>query len=145
LIKGQKKMAHIIFWEKPGCVGNKKQKELLLATGHQLEVKNLLSEPWTKEKLRLFFNTIPVHDWFNKTNPQVKSGEINPAELSEEQALSLMLNEPLLIRRPLLQTGEECRCGFDVEQLNAWIGLDPKLIGDEDPQDCPHPENPCDK
>jgi len=42
-------MARIIFWEKPGCQGNARQKEILLASGHELEVRDLLAEPRTGE------------------------------------------------------------------------------------------------
>ena len=37
-------MAKIIFYEKPGCGGNARQKALLLASGHELEVRNLLGQ-----------------------------------------------------------------------------------------------------
>ena len=48
-------MANVTFYEKPGCRNNTKQKILLLAAGHNLEAKSLLTEPWTPETLRPFF------------------------------------------------------------------------------------------
>ncbi len=137
-------MAKVIFWEKPGCIGNKKQKAILLASGHELEVRDLLSQNWTAEELRPFFGDKPVADWFNMTNPDVKAGIIKPAEVSEEQALQMMVAEPLLVRRPLLQVGDERVCGFDVDAVSAWIGLETEAVGNEDPQKCPHPAKPCD-
>ena len=53
-------MAHITFYEKPGCGGNAKQKALLLSAGHTLDVKNLLAEEWTKESLLAFLAPLPV-------------------------------------------------------------------------------------
>ena len=64
-------MAKVIFWEKPGCRGNAKQKEILIASGHELDVRNLLTEVWTAEKLRAFFGERPVPEWFNPSNPQL--------------------------------------------------------------------------
>jgi hypothetical protein len=55
-------MSKIIFWEKPGCRGNARQKEILLASGRELEVRNLLTEPWTEVALSLFFGDRPVID-----------------------------------------------------------------------------------
>lgn len=136
-------MANIIFWEKPGCLGNKRQKAILEASGHRLEVRNLLAEPWTAESLRPFFGQRPVSTWFNPTNPRVKAGDIDPAALSEQEALALMVAEPLLIRRPLMQVGEERRSGFDVPQVHAWIGLDLQAVGEGDPQQCQHPAKAC--
>ena len=74
-------MAHVIFYEKPGCANNARQKLLLAAAGHDLDVRNLLAEPWSGERLRDFFGATPVPDWFNSAAPRIKSGEIDPARL----------------------------------------------------------------
>jgi hypothetical protein len=56
-------MAKLTFWEKPGCGGNAQQKHLLAAAGHQLVVRNLLAEPWTRERLLDFLGALPVAEW----------------------------------------------------------------------------------
>jgi nitrogenase-associated protein len=118
-------MTRVIFYEKPGCGGNARQKARLAASGHALEVRNLLAEPWTKESLRPFFGAKPVSAWFNASAPRIKSGEVDPAVLTEDMALALMIADPLLIRRPLLQAGARRECGFDEAAVDAWIGLKP--------------------
>ncbi len=130
-------MAQIIFWEKPGCKGNSRQKEILLASGHKLDVRDLLTEPWTRETLALFFGDRPVADWFNPSNPLVKSGELKPAAISPDEALDMMVVEPLLIVRPLMQVGQERLAGFEVEQVHNWIGLALDSVGPRDPKNCP--------
>lgn len=117
-------MATIIFYEKPGCINNTKQKALLQAAGHTLEARNLLTEAWTAARLWAFFGDLPVAEWFNRTAPQIKSGEIIPEQLAAETALALMIQSPLLIRRPLLQVGNQRAVGFDKNHLAAWIGLE---------------------
>ncbi len=102
----------VIFYEKPGCLSNHKQKSLLRSLGHDLSVRNLLAEPWTPDHLRSFFGDLPVRDWFNPTAPRVKQGEVQPAMLDEATALALMIADPLLIRRPLLDTEFGRGCGF---------------------------------
>lgn len=118
-------MARVIFYEKPGCKGGTRQKVLLTAAGHEVVSYNLLTEPWTLERLRSFFGDRPISEWFNRSAPQIKSGEVVPEQLDEQTALFLMLKEPLLIRRPLLQVGDRREVGFDVETLENWIGLKP--------------------
>lgn len=118
-------MATILFWEKPGCSGNARQKALLSASGHTLVARSLLAEPWTAERLRPFFGARPVAEWFNRASPRVKSGEVRPEALSETEALTLMLQDKLLIRRPLMQVGERCEAGFDMALVEDWIGLQP--------------------
>lgn len=116
-------MATVYFYEKPGCINNTRQKKLLTAAGHQVIVCNLLTEPWLKERLRAFFGNEPVHQWFNYSAPTIKNGQIDPLAISEEVALTRMLEEPLLIRRPLLQVGDERMVGFDQQKIDSWIGL----------------------
>ncbi len=88
-------MAKVVFYEKPGCGGNARQKSLLAASGHELDVRNLLTESWTAETLRPFFGSRPVTAWFNMAAPQVKSGEVDPGTFTEEEALAAMSGEAL--------------------------------------------------
>ncbi|WP_375480156.1 ArsC/Spx/MgsR family protein [uncultured Nostoc sp.] len=118
-------MARVIFYSKPGCQGGTKQKVLLTAAGHEVVAYNLLTEPWTVDRLRSFFGDRPVAEWFNPSSPKVKSGEVVPEKIDAETALQLMLREPLLIRRPLLEIGDRREVGFDIQKIDAWIGLKP--------------------
>ncbi len=118
-------MADVIFYEKPGCGGNARQKALLAASGHRVEARSLLAEPWSAEELRLYFGARPVKQWFNQASPRVKSGEVDPAACTEAEALRLMLKDPLLIRRPLMRVGDRREAGFDQALVDAWIGVKP--------------------
>jgi len=122
-------MATVIFYEKPGCINNTKQKALLKAAGHEVQAYNLLTASWTVESLRLFFGERPVSEWFNRTAPLVKSGAVVPEQMDAEAALDLMVREPLLIRRPLIQVGDRREVGFDIEAIDTWIGL--KAVDEE--------------
>jgi nitrogenase-associated protein len=112
----------IVFWEKPGCVGNARQKAVLALAGLEIETKNLLTHPWTKAELGRFFEGLPVSEWFNMSAPRVKRGEIVPADLAGPAAIELLLEEHLLIRRPLLEIGEQRLVGFDVARIEAAVG-----------------------
>jgi nitrogenase-associated protein len=117
-------MTRVIFYEKPGCSNNARQKQLLTAAGHELDVRNLLTEAWTAELLRSYFTGKPVAAWFNKAAPKIKSGEIQPDAVDDMTALTLMLAEPILIRRPLMEAGGRRNVGFDPIEVEAWIGLE---------------------
>ncbi|MDO8931074.1 MAG: ArsC/Spx/MgsR family protein [Rhodocyclaceae bacterium] len=116
-------MAVVVFYEKPGCSGNARQKALLEAAGHTLVVKDLLRTPWARMQLLSFFESLPVAQWFNRNSPAVKSGEIVPEDCDEATALALLQAHPLLIRRPLLEVDGVRRVGFDAAAIDAWIGL----------------------
>lgn len=120
-------MSALIFYEKPGCGGNARQKRLLRAAGVELEVRDLLAEAWSAETLAPFLAGRPVVEWFNRAAPAVKSGAVDPQQLSAEQALALLLAQPLLIRRPLIQLGEAHLVGFDPAALNALLPAEQRL------------------
>ncbi|MEY4763353.1 MAG: hypothetical protein RI907_26 [Pseudomonadota bacterium] len=117
-------MTHIVFFEKPGCGGNAKQRAWLEAAGHTLERRSLLDEPWTRDTLMPYLQPLPVADWFNRAAPKVKSGEVVPEALDAESALALLLAHPLLIRRPLMQRPDGQRLvGFETEAVARFVGL----------------------
>lgn len=120
-------MAIVTFYEKPGCLGNQRQKALLAAAGHTVLARDLAREAWSADTLLVFLSDLPICEWFNRNAPAIKSGEIVPENLVREEALQLLLGKPLLIRRPLLAvdtaSGTERRVGFDVAAIDGWIGL----------------------
>jgi nitrogenase-associated protein len=137
-------MAIVVFYEKPGCANNARQKVLLAAAGHTVLAKSLLAEKWDVQRLREFFGALPVAEWFNPSAPRVKSGEVQPDALDEVAALELMLADPLLVRRPLMEVDSQRRVGFDQDAVDRWIGLASK-VPREDLEACAkgHAAQPC--
>jgi nitrogenase-associated protein len=134
-------MATVTFYQKPGCKTNARQKQMLEAAGHEVIARSLLTEPWTAERLRGFFGSTPVTAWFNPASPRIKSGEIDPAAVDASVALAIMLEDPLLIRRPLVEADGECCAGFDREPVTSLLG---RAI-DPDAESCSRPQasTPC--
>lgn len=134
-------MTTVVFYEKPGCGTNARQKLMLERAGHTVLAKSLLAEPWTGERLRAFFAGMPVAAWFNPAAPRVKSGAVKPELVSAVAAIDLMLEDPLLIRRPLIEAdGQRC-AGFEREPVPSLLGR-----GDlDDLQGCSRPDasTPC--
>jgi len=140
-------MATVLFYEKPGCANNARQKLWLANAGHRVEARSLLIEPWTRERLLAFFGERPVAHWFNRAAPRVKSGEIVPEKIAADPALTLMIKEPLLIRRPLMEADGRREVGFDPEVVDAWLGLAPRMVeklSGKGPEGCLHPDAPDD-
>ena len=135
-------MAVVTFYEKPGCKGNLRQKTLLAAAGHTVQAKSLKTEAWTAERLLAFLGKLPIGQWFNPSAPAVKSGEIVPENIGFEHALQLLLANPLLIRRPLMEVGSVRLVGFNIDELER-IGVSCKasprfnLLSGVDLEGCP--------
>jgi nitrogenase-associated protein len=129
-------MATVIFYEKPNCANNTRQKRLLTDAGHTVIAKNLLTETWQADQLRLFFADLPVREWFNYSAPAIKHCEIEPDNLNEQQALALMLENALLIRRPLIQIGEQRLAGFNFEKVTACLLGGLAMNAEQDLESC---------
>jgi arsenate reductase-like glutaredoxin family protein len=54
---------------------------------------------------------------FNPRSPSVKSMGLDPAKLSHDQVIDLMLKEPRLVRRPVVRLDDKVYYGADVRVL----------------------------
>lgn len=111
------------FYEKTGCSGNAKQKELLKSHNISFSVKSLLDTSWTKETLNEFFKGLEIKDIFNPFAPQIRDKEIDISKLSKDEAIELMIKNPILIKRPLLDINGVKICGFDIEKINELLNV----------------------
>lgn len=128
-------MAEIRFFEKPGCINGEKQKNILRAAGHTLSCVNILEHQWTKEELLNFVAGKTPAEIMNFTAPAIKNGDITPADLSFDEALDLMLADPILIKRPLIEVAGQHIQGFLHPELQSYLG---KWSGEEDVVTCPN-------
>ncbi len=132
----------LVFYEKPGCASNARQKHLLQSAGVDVIARNVLTEPWTSSRLREFFQDLPLDQWFNPAAPRIKNGEIDPAQIDAAAALSLMLADPLLIRRPLIESAQFKIAGFDWDFLSATLKLSVNPHDQSDTlETCRHPRS----
>jgi nitrogenase-associated protein len=132
-------MQTIEFFEKPGCSTNTTQVASLRAVGCTVATRSLLTHPWTAETLLAFLALHPSPAWFNRAAPKVKSGEIVPEDLSPDEALTALLAEPLLIRRPLIRIGNTHLLGFDPVAIAAAFGRPAEgFLGTPPGEGCSH-------
>lgn len=121
----------VVFYEKPFCAANAKQKQILRSCGCTLIERNLLEHGFDYDTLRSFMGDKAVAEWFNPAAPAIKNGSINPDTLDETEAMQLLMADPILIRRPLMVIGAEKLCGFDAakvaEVLDRTVEPMPKI------------------
>ncbi|WP_068438004.1 ArsC/Spx/MgsR family protein [Magnetospirillum sp. XM-1] len=134
-------MALVVFYEKPGCSNNTRQKQLLSRSGHDVVALDIRAQGWTPEGLRPFFEGLPVAQWFNRAAPRVKSGAVVPESMPADEALAEMCLDPLLIRRPLMESGGRHMAGFDEAAVADWIGL--ARTAEPIPETCPRSDGIC--
>jgi nitrogenase-associated protein len=111
----------VVFYEKPFCAANAKQKQILRSSGCTLIERNLLEHGLDGDTLRSFMGDKKVADWFNPAAPAIKNGEVFPNDLDEGEAMELLMSNPILIRRPLMVIGNEKLCGFDAQKVSEVL------------------------
>jgi nitrogenase-associated protein len=129
-------VATVIFYEKPGCKTNARQKGLLEKAGHVVVVRDLLAQPWTPETLRTYFGDTAPARWFNAAAPAVKTGAVDPAAMDAEGALEALAADPILIRRPLLDSGGKRSAGFEGALIDSLLN---GFAGGGTVEDCSRP------
>jgi nitrogenase-associated protein len=127
----------VVFYEKPGCINNMRQKRLLEQAGYEVRERNLLAERWNLKKLCDFLAPHPVDEWFNRSAPKIKNGDVVPERLSRSEAIRLLIKDPILIRRPLVKTDLGCAMGFDPKIALAEIGIHLSADGGDPLEACP--------
>lgn len=110
-------MADITFFKKPGCINGEKQKDILRAAGHRLRCIDILSYSWSCENMLVFVAGKAPVEMMNHSAPAIKKREIIPERLSFAEAVEMMVADPLLIKRPLVE----------VDGLNIQGFMDPRL------------------
>ena len=111
----------VIFYEKTGCAGNQRQKKVLTSHSISFDVCSLLDTKWDEKSLGLFFDNLSNIQMVNESAPKIKNNQIDIDTLTKEELITLMCQDPILIKRPLLEIGEEKICGFDIEKINQIL------------------------
>lgn len=71
----------------------------------------------------------------NYTAPAIKTGQIVPANLHYDEAVARMIEDPILIKRPLIRVDGLSIQGFMDERLAPYLG---SWNGREDVVTCPN-------
>lgn len=116
-------MAEVVFFQKMTCGGNARQRAALVAAGHVVTSRDLLAEAWTADTLLPFLDGLAPADWFNRAARRIKDGEVVPEALDHDTALALLISDPALIRRPLIESGGRRMIGWNSDAIQAWLGL----------------------
>ena len=95
----------------------------LSQAGIEYEERDFFTEPFTADELRQAIGPRPISDFFSWRSPSFRKMGLNRDELSDEKLLKLMVEEPRLIRRPLIMSSDgELLVGTDKKAMADLIG-----------------------
>ena len=79
--------------------------------GVELRERDFFDSPFSREELTALIGDRPVRELFSWNSPSFKKLGLQRDELADEQLVDMMLEEPRLIRRPLVAVGDELIAG----------------------------------
>ena len=88
----------------------------------QIQDRDFFKEPFSEEELRSLIGSRPVSDVFAWRSPSFKALGRDPSSVTESEMISLMLQEPRLIRRPITRVGDELIIGSSERELARAVG-----------------------
>ena len=90
---------------------------MLLQNGVELEERDYFKEPFTEAELRGLAKGVGISELFARRSPALKQMGLAGQELSDEKMLELMLQEPRLVRRPLVMLGQRLLVGANLKAV----------------------------
>ena len=94
---------------------------MLLQNGVQLEERDYFKDPFSESEIRELAQSDSISAMFARRSPSRKKLEVADKELSEEEMVSLMLQEPRLVRRPLVLMDGNLLVGASIKAMEAAL------------------------
>ena len=85
--------------------------------GVELDERDFFQDRFSEEELRQLIGSRSASDVFSWSSPSFKKLGLVREDLSDDQLLRLMLEEPRLIRRPLILAADELVIGTDKKAM----------------------------
>ena len=113
----------ITVYEKPTCSKCREMDKLLRERGISFEKVNYYIEPLTKKKLTELIRKMKIkpRDLLRKSEPIYRELGLAKDEFSDAELISLMVEHPDLIQRPIIERGERAVLGRPTENVRELL------------------------
>lgn len=108
------------------CTSCRKTDQVLKESGVDYERREFFKERFTKGELRTLLEShgLRIEDVISKRSTPYKAHDLENRELSDDEILDLMIEDPRLLRRPIVIAGERVVIGHNESKLKDLIGAD---------------------
>ena len=89
--------------------------------GADIQERDFFKEPFSEAEVRALAAGRPVSEVFSWKSPSFKALGLKDADLSEDDLVQLILQEPRLIRRPLVKIGDQLLVGGNIKELGQAL------------------------
>ncbi len=94
---------------------------MLLQNGISLEERDFFKDQFSEQEIRELAQDVGVSQIFARRSPSLKQMGLADQELTDEWMVELMLQEPRLIRRPLVSLGGKLLVGANLKTVEAAL------------------------
>jgi arsenate reductase (glutaredoxin) len=114
------KMDKITVYEKPTCTTCRKVSKILIENGVDFEKVNYYIKPFTKNKLKILLQKMNLKpsELLRKNEQAYKDLNFKTKNFSEEEILDLMIKNPDLVQRPIVEKGSKAILARPPEKIN---------------------------
>lgn len=115
----------IQFINYPKCTTCKKAQKWLDDNGIQYESVHIVEETPSKEQLKAYYEAsgLPLKKFFNTSGIKYRELGLKDklANMSEDEQLTLLVSDGMLIKRPIVTDGKKLTLGFkESDFLESW-------------------------
>ncbi len=90
--------------------------------GLELEERDFFADPFTEAEIRELFGERDPADFFSWSSPSFRKMGLKRDELSGDRLIEMMVEEPRLVRRPLVRLPDELIVGTDKKAMLRVFG-----------------------
>lgn len=112
-------MKQLTVYEKPTCTTCRKVAKILTEKKVDFKKVNYYIEPFSKSKLKSLLKKMNMKpgELLRKNEKKYKELNIKNKNYTQEEILSLMIKNPDLVQRPILELGEKAVLARPVENI----------------------------
>ena len=111
--------ANFYHWAK--CSDCRDAKKAALGTGASLSERDFFKDPLTREEIMSIAALASLDEMFSWRSPSAAPYRGRRGKMSDDELVTLMLEEPRLIRRPILVAGDTVLFGFRAKEYEQLL------------------------
>jgi Spx/MgsR family transcriptional regulator len=105
------------------CTSCRKTDDVLKASGVDYDRREFFKNRFSKEELRAFLEShgLKIEDVISRRSTPYKANDLENRSLPDEEILDLMIEDPRLLRRPIVVVGNQVLIGHNEAKLRQLI------------------------
>jgi arsenate reductase len=113
----------IVVYEKPTCTKCREMNRVLAESGVQFNKVNYYVEPLSRQKLVSLLRKLGMkpRDLLRTSEPVYRELGLAKGDFSDDEIVSMMIEHPDLIQRPIVERGDRAILGRPVENVKQLL------------------------